>query len=725
MSEEMYAEAVRAYKSGQRRRARDLLTRLLKAEPNNVDYWLWLSAAVETEKEQIFCLQKAIKLDPNSLAARRGLVMLGALKPEAAALPPAPALAALAPAQTATRALRRAGGFLAIPRNREIILIAVVAVVAVAMLGALLTLIFAPQVFFPPRVVIITSTPTPSVPPTLTPSPTVTATPEPCEAPPDPDPATPLAAYLCLTQTPPPPPVPTTASRAEDYLSLVKAYQAGRQGDAGAWTQVLSRAATLRRDQLLSKDPTVYFFEAEAYRYTGQARDAINSYREALDLNAGLAPAQLGKALAELQINNPNAALKSLDAALAADPAYVAGWLARAEFYEGRGDLPRALEDYRQAETLAPDEPVVLARLALAYVDAGQIEGSGLHAEARELAGQALALDPGQALAYLARGRLNLLQGLAAAAEADLALASPYVMDPASFRRLFPVAAALNLADAYAARLLYDLGAVQVGLEQPEAARRLFDQAIELRPDNLPLAYLARGRLSLAEGQAEAAQADFTQAVTQLRRASPESPQLADALTARGQAYLSLTPPNPERARADFQEALKLTPGAFAATLGLGRAQLLLNQAETAIATLTLALGLQPEADSQAQVYFYRAQAFRAAGQTANEVADLTLLAALVDAGPLAPTAAARLTEIGPTLTPTSAATATRPPATATRTPTRSATPTRTATPTPTGTGELSRPAGAPPATGYPPAGTAVVTRAPRGYPPPGATRTP
>src|SRR3970040_1648683 len=88
MPDEMFNEAVKAAKAGQRRRAKDLLTRLLKADQENVDYWLWMSAVVDTEKEQIFCLQKALKIDPNSIAARRGLVVLGAPRRRDAAPPP-------------------------------------------------------------------------------------------------------------------------------------------------------------------------------------------------------------------------------------------------------------------------------------------------------------------------------------------------------------------------------------------------------------------------------------------------------------------------------------------------------------------------------------------------------------------------------------------------------------------------------------------------------------
>src|SRR6266568_3025382 len=89
MSNDMFNEAVQAVKSGQRLRAKDLLARLIRVEQSNADYWLWMSVAVDSEKEQIFCLQNVLKYDPNSIAARRGLVILGALRPEVAGLPPA------------------------------------------------------------------------------------------------------------------------------------------------------------------------------------------------------------------------------------------------------------------------------------------------------------------------------------------------------------------------------------------------------------------------------------------------------------------------------------------------------------------------------------------------------------------------------------------------------------------------------------------------------------
>src|SRR5512146_2915656 len=86
MSEEaidtMFQDAVDALKQGDKARAKDILTRLLKNDQNNATYWIWLSAAVDSAKERIYCLQTALKLDPENGTAKRGLILLGALPPD-------------------------------------------------------------------------------------------------------------------------------------------------------------------------------------------------------------------------------------------------------------------------------------------------------------------------------------------------------------------------------------------------------------------------------------------------------------------------------------------------------------------------------------------------------------------------------------------------------------------------------------------------------------------
>jgi len=77
-----FQDAVDALRRGDKARAREQLTLLLKTEQTNPTYWVWMSAAVDSAKERIYCLQTALKLDPNNATAKRGLIMLGALPPD-------------------------------------------------------------------------------------------------------------------------------------------------------------------------------------------------------------------------------------------------------------------------------------------------------------------------------------------------------------------------------------------------------------------------------------------------------------------------------------------------------------------------------------------------------------------------------------------------------------------------------------------------------------------
>ncbi|HEY2979553.1 MAG TPA: hypothetical protein VGJ22_00100, partial [Anaerolineales bacterium] len=78
----MFQDVIEALKRGDRARAKELLTLLLKADQSNATYWVWMSAAVDTTKERIYCLQTALKLDSENATAKRGLVLLGALPPD-------------------------------------------------------------------------------------------------------------------------------------------------------------------------------------------------------------------------------------------------------------------------------------------------------------------------------------------------------------------------------------------------------------------------------------------------------------------------------------------------------------------------------------------------------------------------------------------------------------------------------------------------------------------
>jgi hypothetical protein len=73
--ENMFREVMGAISQGQRARARDLLTRLLKTNQGNVEYWLWMSSVVDTPQERIYCLETILRLEPNNPIAKRGLIL--------------------------------------------------------------------------------------------------------------------------------------------------------------------------------------------------------------------------------------------------------------------------------------------------------------------------------------------------------------------------------------------------------------------------------------------------------------------------------------------------------------------------------------------------------------------------------------------------------------------------------------------------------------------------
>jgi predicted Zn-dependent protease len=81
-SDTIFQDAIDALRRGDKPRAKELLTLLLKSNQNNPIYWIWLSAAVDSQKERIYCLQTALKLDPENGTAKRGLILLGALTPD-------------------------------------------------------------------------------------------------------------------------------------------------------------------------------------------------------------------------------------------------------------------------------------------------------------------------------------------------------------------------------------------------------------------------------------------------------------------------------------------------------------------------------------------------------------------------------------------------------------------------------------------------------------------
>jgi hypothetical protein len=85
--EQWFQEGLAAVRSGDKAKAREMLTRVVQQNQVHEQAWLWLSAVVDDKQEQIVCLQNVLTINPGSEAALEGLRELGALPPE----PPPPA----------------------------------------------------------------------------------------------------------------------------------------------------------------------------------------------------------------------------------------------------------------------------------------------------------------------------------------------------------------------------------------------------------------------------------------------------------------------------------------------------------------------------------------------------------------------------------------------------------------------------------------------------------
>ena len=353
----LFQDAVDALKQGDKARAKEVLTRLLKTDQNNVTYWVWMSASVDTAKERIYCLQTALKLDPENGIAKRGLILLGALAPDenvqpfplnrARAWEEKLLLAHEKPREKGLRAtmsnpLTRLAGV-------ALLVTAIGAVAVVGMLGKRVA-IFSPG---------IANTTGPS--PTFTLTPTfVNSTPQ--AATPVRSGPTPLAALFGVSYTSTPLSVITPRSPvSQDIFRGAKvAY------DQGNWDEFIRDMNEIARAEPNSAD--VLFYIGEAYRFKSQCRDALDAYSASLKIDVNFAPAYLGLARSRDCID-PGADVTQIYAlAIKADPNYGDTYLDRANYYIQRKDPRTALPDIKAAEQRLPNNALVQLAYAQAYM---------------------------------------------------------------------------------------------------------------------------------------------------------------------------------------------------------------------------------------------------------------------------------------------------------------------------------------------------------------------
>lgn len=348
--ENMFLEAQKAIEAGDKARGKDLLTRLLKQNQQNADYWLWMSAVVDSEKERRYCLNQTLKLDPNNEMARRGLILMGDL-------PVDPTLAIPFEQQKRNWQLPdimasekplpkipwwKVGG-------AAFALLAVIAVIIIALQSDRLWLYRNRN-----AIAMGTAVPTPTYPPSATP--TITQTPRIIE---------PTAPWevLQFTYTPTPIYVYTPHPIIEAFSIAMRNYQ--RQ-DWQETIKYLQQAIQSQPDA-----PDLHYHLGEAYYQTGDLTNALDAFQESIEIDSTFAGGFFGRG--KIRITDEETiedGIGDLLRSVELDPGFREAYLALLNTYINVGEVEKAREIVSEVESLMPTSPLLdLAKAKLALVD--------------------------------------------------------------------------------------------------------------------------------------------------------------------------------------------------------------------------------------------------------------------------------------------------------------------------------------------------------------------
>jgi tetratricopeptide (TPR) repeat protein len=388
----MLQEALDAIAHGQNSRARDLLMRLLRADQSDPVYWLWMSAVVETPKERIYCLQNVLRLEPNNQSARLGLVLYGASKPPSeVSLPPfAPRKWSVAEEEAL---------FLehtASSRNNRRLATYIGAALLVLLFMVVGFIRFGSPAFSGANEVHLTITPrfrTPT--PTITQRPT--DTPRQRKTSIVPGSPTPLWMLLNATYTPTPLYVNTPHPISEAYQAGLRAYE---DRDFESMLRYMEQAA-----QVEPNSADLHYFVGEAFHALKNPLLALAAYDQSIEVDPNFAPAYLGRARVNLDLDPSADVEDDLQYAIALDPNLVEAYLQRADIHISQEKYADAFDDLDEVELLAHQSPLLYLYRAQAYLVSGKID------LALENAQTAFNLDQTSLPAYLTLGQASLLNG--------------------------------------------------------------------------------------------------------------------------------------------------------------------------------------------------------------------------------------------------------------------------------------------------------------------------
>ena len=358
----VFQDAVNALRSGDKPRAKELLTLLLKTDQNNPTYWIWLSASVDANKERIYCLQTALKLDPENSIAKRGLILLGALSPDETIQPfPMNRPRAWEEKLLLSHEKPKERGVRVAMRS-PVVRLGGLAIIGIGLCAVIYFGVILPR--WGTAQVAPTNTPGPS--PTFTATPTIfgaTAIPTQVFSGP-----TPLSAFLNATYTPTALYVntPRSAVSVDQFRIAKEAY------DNKDWDIFIENMLLIEPLEPDSAD--IPYYIGEAYRFKDDTTSAARYYRQAMDMNPAFGPAYLGLARVSLMSNPDFKPEKLFSQAIEYDPNFGETYLERARWLNARGDFADALPDLELADKIMPGSPEVYLEFAYSYLGDGDKE---------------------------------------------------------------------------------------------------------------------------------------------------------------------------------------------------------------------------------------------------------------------------------------------------------------------------------------------------------------
>ncbi|WP_034356710.1 tetratricopeptide repeat protein [Deinococcus phoenicis] len=216
-------------------------------------------------------------------------------------------------------------------------------------------------------------------------------------------------------------------------------------------------------------------------------------------------------------------------------------WNERGYVYKLQGDGARAIDAFKQASTLNPENGVILSNLGEMYYLTGNLVAALGSLQ------QAVIADPRDAYNRAYYAKLLALSGNTVAAKPEAAQAA----------RLAP-------SNAYA---VGQYGVVSYLSKDSTTARAQLAQAVKLDPLRYPEFYYYLGRLDLDGGDLKAARENLTRAAA-LGSTTPEYIYYLGLSYERGAGAVA---PDRIKARENYERALKLNPNYALAKEGLAR----------------------------------------------------------------------------------------------------------------------------------------------------------